>query len=244
MISKRGSHRVNVEDAARSLQFASTLLPFMPGTSFDALPRSFYEPSAKLVAPRLLGHWLVRRTSEGFCGGLIVETEAYLAHDPACHGFKRETIRNRAMFGPPGHAYVYFIYGNHWCFNAVCRPRNVAEAVLIRAIEPVFNLKRMEQQRRVSRPHELTNGPAKLCAALEIDRSSDGVDLCDAGSPVFIARNLERRRCVARLGPGVTTTRVGITQAADWPLRFYLEASKFVSRKMAVQRPVIKRGTM
>jgi len=231
MILKRRSHRVKFEDAANSLPSASIRSPVSAATSFNTLPRSFYEPSAKLAAPRLLGHWLVRRTAEGFCGGLIVETEAYLAHDPACHGFKRETVRNRAMFGPPGHAYVYFIYGNHWCFNAVCRPRGVAEAVLIRAIEPVLGVEWMVQRRRRIKPHELTNGPAKLCEALEIDRRIDGVDLCDADSTVFIARNPGRRQCVARLGPGVTTTRVGITQAANWPLRFYLEASAFVSRR-------------
>src|SRR5688572_539978 len=90
--------------------------------TFAPLPQSFYAPSAEAVAPRLLGHWLVRAMPTGFSGGLIVETEAYLAKDPACHGFKRETPRNRSMYGLPGRAYVYFIYGNHWCFNAVCQP--------------------------------------------------------------------------------------------------------------------------
>src|ERR1043166_7469460 len=103
-----------------------------------ALPRSFFEPSAKIVAPLLLGHYLIRNTPLGPCGGPIVETEAYLIDDPACHGAPGPTRRNRVMFGAPGHGYVYLIYGFHFCANAVCRPAGVAEAVLIRAIEPLF----------------------------------------------------------------------------------------------------------
>ena len=199
---------------------------------FCQLPRSFFEPSAKTVARQLLGHWLVRRTETGFSGGIIVETEAYLVNDPACHGYKRETPRNRAMYGPPGHAYVYFIYGNHWCFNAVCRPRGVAEAVLVRAIEPAFGVDWMQARRAVRKPVDLTNGPAKFCAALAIDRVIDHVDLCDADSPVFIAENGARTKLLKRRGPIVTTTRIGITEAADWPLRYYLDRSQFVSRRM------------
>src|SRR5580658_9832140 len=103
---------------------------------FAPLARSFYEPSAQTVAPRLLGHWLIRNLPAGRCGGPIVEAEAYLADDdPASHAYGGKTARNRAMFGPPGHAYVYLIYGFHCCVNAVCRPPGCAEAVLIRAIE-------------------------------------------------------------------------------------------------------------
>lgn len=199
--------------------------------TFAPLPQSFYEPSAEAVAPRLLGHWLILRTPSGFSGGIIVETEAYLAHDPACHGFKRETARNRAMYGPPGRAYVYFIYGNHWCFNAVCRPIGMPEAVLVRAIEPTFEIDWMRTNRSGVKALDLTNGPAKFCAALGIDRRFDAVDLCDASSPLLIAGNPEREALVATLGPTITTKRVGITQAADWPLRFYLDGSRYVSRR-------------
>jgi len=195
------------------------------------LAEEFYLPSAETVAPLLLGHWLMRNTPSGLSGGVIVETEAYLAHDPSCHGYKRETPRNRAMYGPPGRAYVYFIYGNHWCFNAVCRPTGVAEAVLVRAIEPVAGLDWMKSNRRVTSVLNLTNGPAKFCAALKIDRSLDAVNLCDRGSPVFIAENPQREQLVKTLGPLTTTTRVGITKAADWPLRFYLGGSRYVSRR-------------
>jgi DNA-3-methyladenine glycosylase len=206
------------------------------GGSLVPLPAEFYEPSASTVAPLLLGHWLVRNTPTGPSGGIIVETEAYLANDPACHGYKRETPRNRAMYGPPGRAYVYFIYGNHWCFNAVCCPAGTAEAVLVRAIEPSFGLAWMQSNRRSDQRHELTNGPAKFCAALRIDRTLDAANLCDREAPIFIAENPQRAGVLATSGPLVTTTRVGITQAADWPLRFYLEGSPFVSRRARLPR--------
>src|SRR3954449_12603064 len=106
-------------------------------TKLRPLPKSFYEPSAKVVAPLLPGHWLIRDAGAGPCAGVIVETEAYLSNDPACHGAPGPTARNRVMFGAPGHGYVYLIYGYHFCVNAVCRPTGVAEAVLIRALEPV-----------------------------------------------------------------------------------------------------------
>lgn len=199
------------------------------------LPRSFYEPSAKTVAPRLLGHWLLRRTPEGWSGGLIVETEAYLVDDPSCHGYRVETRRNSAMFGPPGHAYVYFVYGNHWCFNAVCRPQGVAEAVLLRAIEPSFGVAWMQKRRPVTRLRDLTNGPAKFCAALGIDRGMDRGDICSWDAPIQIAENAQRRQALREIGPVITTTRIGITQASDWPLRFYLDQSPFVSRRRAIE---------
>jgi DNA-3-methyladenine glycosylase len=135
------------------------------------------------------------------------------------------------MFGPPGHAYVYFIYGNHWCFNAVCSPSGTAEAVLLRAIEPSFGVGWMQQRRPVAKARDLTNGPAKFCAALAIDRELDHADLCDDASPIQIAENPERAQLLKQRGPIITTTRVGLSQAADWPLRFYLEGSVFVSRR-------------
>src|SRR5260221_9005784 len=102
-------------------------------TVADPLPTAFFKPSAEAVARALLGHWLIRNTPDGPCGGAIVEAEAYLTDDPACHAFNGETNRNRVMWGPPGRAYVYFIYGNHWCMNAVCQPAGIAEAGPIRA---------------------------------------------------------------------------------------------------------------
>jgi len=197
---------------------------------FTPLPRAFYEPSAEPVAPRLLGHWLIRNTPEGPCGGPIVETEAYLRDDPACHGARGLTQRNRVMFGPPGHGYVYLIYGMHFCVNTVCCQPGIAEAVLIRAIEPEWGVEWMRRRRHVPKATELTNGPAKLCAALDIRRELDGVDLCDLGSPLFVARNPTAGRFRKARGPLVTTTRIGLTQAAQFPLRFYLGGSGFVSK--------------
>jgi len=198
---------------------------------FAPLRRSFYEPTADLVAPRLLGQFLVRNTPEGPCGGAIVEVEAYLVGDPAAHSFPGETARNRVMFGEPGHGYVYLIYGMHFCINAVCRPKGTAEAILIRAIEINFGQQWMRQQRHAKNLHQLTNGPAKLCAALNIDRSLDGVDFCDPQSPVFIARNPNHKQFLLERSPMITTTRVGITKAAERPLRFYLAGSPYVSRR-------------
>jgi DNA-3-methyladenine glycosylase len=196
------------------------------------LPASFYEPSAELVAPQLLGHFLLRRIADGtWAGGAIVETEAYLANDPACHGFRRETPRNRSMYGPPGRAYVYFIYGNYFCFNAVCAGQGVAEAVLIRAIEPLHGQKWMQRNRPTTKFRELTSGPAKLCLALRIEREFDGANLGTLTSDLIIAENPDASRFARERGPVVTTTRVGLSVAEHLPLRFYLDGSEFVSKK-------------
>jgi DNA-3-methyladenine glycosylase len=185
-----------------------------------------------VVAPRLLGHWLIRNTPVGVCGGPIVETEAYVTNDPACHAAPGKTKRNRAMWETPGHSYVYLIYGFHFCFNAVCCPEGIADAVLIRAIEPAVGENFMRQQRPVARLPNLTNGPAKLCSAMNIERALDGIDLCDANSPLFIAQNPSAELFRNERGPIITATRIGITKAADMPFRFYLDKSSFVSKRV------------
>ena len=184
-----------------------------------------------MVAPQLLGHFLIRNTSEGPAGGPIVEVEAYLTNDPACHGAPGPTPRNRVLFGPPGHSYVYLIYGYHFCVNAVCRPAGVAEAVLVRAIEPLFGEEFMHHQRPVSKLRDLTSGPGKLCQALNIDRSLDGIDLCDSTATLWLAENPDAKEFRKSRGPMITTTRIGITRAAALPLRFYLDGSEHVSKK-------------
>lgn len=201
------------------------------------LTSTFFATSAEIVAPYLLGHLLLRRAPDGsWAGGAIVETEAYLANDPACHAFRGETARNRSMFGPPGRAYVYFIYGNYYCCNAVCAAQGVGEAVLIRAIEPTFGLAWMQKNRPVPKPRELTSGPAKLCLALDIKRAFDGTDLCSPGSDLIVAKNPRVKSFLRERSPIITTTRIGLSAAADLPLRFYLEGSEFISRRQQPRR--------
>lgn len=203
-----------------------------PLKAFTPLPRSFYKPSAERVARELLGHWLLRKTSAGPAGGLIVETEAYLVGDEACHAAPGLTERNRVMFGPPGHAYVYLIYGCHFCVNAVCRPAGTAEAVLIRAVEPALGRPFLLSKRPVANERHLTNGPAKLCEAMAIDRKLDGADLCDPHSQLIIAENPQAAAFRQVRGPLVRTVRIGITRAAELPLRFCLAGSPFISRRL------------
>lgn len=199
-------------------------------TNLGPLPRSFYKLSADQVAPQLLGHWLLRKFPEGSCGGEIVEVEAYLTDDPACHGFSGPTNRNRTIFGEPGHGYVYFIYGCHYCVNAVCRPPGVGEAVLIRAIEPSFGENTLKAHRPCQSIRDLTNGPGKLSQAMRIDRSLDGVDLCDPGSLLIIAKNPRRNSFCEKRGPLLASPRIGITRAATAHLRFFLAGSPYLSR--------------
>jgi DNA-3-methyladenine glycosylase len=219
------------------LEFAGDFQMLWAVMKFVLLPQSFYEPSAEVVAPRLLGQWLIRKTPNGFCGGPIVETEAYLIDDPASHGFVGETVRNRVMYGPPGRAYVYLIYGAHFCVNAVCQGVGRAEAVLIRAIEAEFGEGLMRENRAVAKLVSLTNGPGKLCAALGIDRKFDGANLCQRQSGLFVALNPNLNLFRTQRGPLVTTTRVGITRAAHLRLRFYLGGSAFISRRERLSLP-------
>ena len=206
-----------------------------PTPALVPAPVCFYETPAAALAPQLLGLWLVRRLPEGLCAARIVETEAYPAGDPASHAFRGKTRRNQSMFGPPGRAYLYFIYGNHWCFNVVCRPEGAGEAVLVRAVEPVLG-EALLRARRSAAGENLCNGPAKLCAAFDLDRRHDGADLCDPAGAVWVAVPDHLAETTAAQGPVIVTTRIGLSRAAGAPFRFYLEASPWVSRRAKEKR--------
>jgi DNA-3-methyladenine glycosylase len=189
------------------------------------LPREFYDRDTEQVARDLLGAILECTTPEGTAAGRIVETEAYLGeHDLACHAAAGRTSRTAPLYGPPGIAYVYFIYGMYWCFNAVTRAEHEPSAVLVRAIEPVSGVDLMRRRRpKARRDIDLTNGPGKLCLALGIDAALN-------------SKPLDRPPVLIRSGESVpdgavsVTPRIGITQSADWPLRWFVTDSPYVSK--------------
>lgn len=194
------------------------------------LPPSFYERDTVTVAKDLLGCLLVHR-EEAATMGWIVEVEAYLRDDPAAHSYRGETPRNRAMFGPAGHAYVYRIYGLHTCFNVVTGPEGTGEAVLVRALEPAGGTDLMQARRGTDDPFALMSGPGKLTQALNITMDLDGTSLSDGPLQVRSPGSLSGRRAEGAGGEIVQTTRVGITKATDLPLRFYLKGSRYISRR-------------
>jgi DNA-3-methyladenine glycosylase len=230
------------------------------------LPRGFLAGSSLVVAPRLLGCVLEHETREGRVAVVLTEVEAYDgAADPASHAYRGRTARNAVMFGGPGHAYVYFTYGMHFCVNLVCRPEGTASAVLLRAGRVIDGIPLAAARRAAGRngagragaaspavERELARGPARLCQALAIDRGLDGADVCDPGSPLRI-------RPALAVGPGQPVPdvscgpRVGISAAADRPWRFWLTGDPTVSayrpyarraRAKVISPPASEDGTM
>jgi DNA-3-methyladenine glycosylase len=194
------------------------------------LPRTFYARDPAIVARELIGKRLLRQTAEGLCGGRIVEAEAYLSsRDPACHANRGMTRRNAAMFGPPGHAYVYMIHAR-WCFNCVTEDIGLGSAVLIRAIEPLEGLPLMHARRGIENVLDLARGPARLCQALAIDRSHNTWDLT-AGGHLWIEEDQNLNGTRLRI---LRSPRIGISAATHRLLRFYLAGSPFVSGRKRI----------
>jgi DNA-3-methyladenine glycosylase len=194
------------------------------------LAHDFYDRDPRPVSGDLLGKVLVRREGRWRRLARIVEVEAYLgADDPAAHAAAGRTARNDVLFGPPGHAYIYFIYGNHYCLNVSCLPDGIAGGILFRALEPLEGIEEMAKARGIVVKSErdlrlLTSGPGRLAEAFGITRTRDnGKDLRSAKSDLFIADDGFR---VARV---IVTPRIGITKAARLPLRYVIAGNKFVS---------------
>jgi len=196
------------------------------------LPKDFYVADPRVVSRNLLGKVLVRREGKKLLAARIVEVEAYLGHDDlASHSAVGRTARNAVLFGPPGLAYVYFIYGNHYCFNVSCLPDGQAGGVLFRALEPLVGMEQMAKWRDVTvdNPRDLkklTSGPGRLAEAFGITRERDNEkDLSSKTSDLYITDD--------GFGPVQVqiTRRIGITQAADRPLRYIIAGNEFVSGK-------------
>lgn len=184
---------------------------FMYNLIMGIIDRGFYNRDTLIVAKELLGCKLCRRVGDRVLEGIIVETEAYKQNDPACHAYRGKTPRSVTLFKKPGLSYVYFIYGMYHCVNVTTEPEETAGAVLIRALEPI-NV-------------ENTNGPGKLCRALEITKELNEVDVTDNKSLLWVESY--RKYDASEV---VTTTRIGIKLAADYPWRFYVKDNKFLSK--------------
>jgi DNA-3-methyladenine glycosylase len=196
------------------------------------LERKFFEAPPERVAARLLGKILVHKTQDGVLAGRIVEVEAYLGPhrqppDPAAHSYRGPTPRNSVMFGPAAHAYVYSIYGRYFCMNITCEKDGRAGCVLLRALEPVAGFDQMASNRGLGSDvpaRQLTSGPSRLCQALGLTRPAhNGLDLLDPGSPLQVRDDGFRVRQM------LVTSRIGISQAVDLPLRFALAEHSCVS---------------
>jgi DNA-3-methyladenine glycosylase len=218
---------------SRESTIRQVICPEMPRSqvaAFEPLPRSFFARDPRKVARQLLGKILVRDSEGTQLSGRIVEVEAYLGtDDPAAHSAAGRTLRNAVLFGPPGHAYVYFIYGNHYCLNVSCEPEGKAGSILFRALEPLSGIEEMARARKISirGPQDwpkLTAGPGRLCQAFGITRIRDnGCDLTSRSSGLWLASDRHRAPSISQ-GP-----RIGITKAAEMPFRFFLRRNAFVS---------------
>jgi DNA-3-methyladenine glycosylase len=181
------------------------------------------------LARYLIGKIVVRETPEGSLSGRIVETEAYPLGDAAGHAYRGETLRNHALFLCRGHAYVYLAYGSSYMLNVSSENCGVGAGVLVRALEPLGGVASMKRNRRVQQLGDLTRGPGRLAAALDIDRRFDGIDLCKVG-PLWLAHDEQDTPDIG------TSARIGLSREADRALRFYVRGNRFVSGPRALNR--------
>lgn len=205
------------------------------GIELISLPIEFYLQPTVHAAREILGQILAFQSPKGLVAGRIVEAEAYRLIDPASHSFRGKTLRNASMWGPPGHAYIYLIYGIHWCINAVTQPEGESDAVLIRALEPIKGIEIMQENRPTERNiNRLCSGPANLCNALGITGALDGADLMNG--PLIIAQGEP-----APDENVIQTTRIGISNAQELPWRFYVKSSPSVSKRDRSKEPMAER---
>jgi len=206
-------------------------------TLLKSINKSFFEKSTIDVAKSLLGKYIVHKTNKGDIVGKIVEVEAYLKDDPSSHSFKGKNERNKSMFLHSGTIYIYLIYGMYYCFNVVTNKKDVGEAVLIRALEPVSGIYLMEENRGVENINyeyntkkiiNLCNGPGKWVMAFGLDKRYDGVDLLSSKSNLKIMYQEPKKKKEFEI---VETTRIGITKGAYLPHRFYIKNNEFISKK-------------
>ena len=193
--------------------------------NYIPLPRKFYLKDTVTVSKNLLGKTIVRKFRNQTLAGKIVETEAYIGeHDPACHAYQKITNRSSTLYKIGGTAYVYFIYGNYYCFNVVTEQKGFGAAVLIRAVEPIEGIDLMKKFRpKAKSTHELTNGPSKFCLAFNIERSFNKEDV--TGKKIFISNPLQKINfdiCVSR--------RIGLNIGKEFPYRFFIKDNPFVTK--------------
>ncbi len=190
------------------------------------LERKFYLQDTVTVAKELLGKIIVRKTGQKILTAKIVETEAYIGdHDPASHAYRKFTERNKIMYETGGMSYVYFIYGNYYCFNVVTERKGLGNAVLIRGVEPLTGIDAMRKFRgKIKNDYELTNGPAKLCLALNIDKSLYGIDLTKRGK-IFISKPAHNERFEI-----MVSKRIGLNVGVDFPYRFFIKGNPYVTK--------------
>ncbi|WP_432548132.1 DNA-3-methyladenine glycosylase [Kineococcus sp. SYSU DK004] len=206
------------------------------GPAPGALPRAFFDRDVLVVARDLLGRVVRHRTEEGAVAVRLTEVEAYAGPlDPGSHAYRGRTPRTAVMFGPPGHAYVYFSYGVHWCANLVCGPEGTASAVLLRAGEVVEGLELARARRATARRDaDLARGPARLTGALGLDRAQDGADVC-AGGPLHVLAGDPVGDDVVRWGPRVGVSGPG--GATEWRARVEGDPTVSAYRAAVPRRP-------